>query len=191
MDGTSTALGARLPQRRCSPLPGSRPARRRPRVNAVTAAPKTVEIQMIGDGTGYRFSPAKVTIKRGDKVRFTLRLRAAAQRRLLERQHPEERRARAGEGDAADGGQAHEPVLPEDGRQLPRLLRRRPRRHLPLLLHAAPGAGHEGGNRGEVTAECGTLDFARDDNCLSSRASEASRGICTPNRDHKRATRNR
>ena len=39
----------------------------------VEVAPaKTVDVQMIGDGTGYRFSPAKVTIQRGDKVRFTL-----------------------------------------------------------------------------------------------------------------------
>jgi plastocyanin len=38
----------------------------------VAAAPKTVEVQMIGDGTGYRFAPARVTIQRGDKVRFTL-----------------------------------------------------------------------------------------------------------------------
>ena len=36
------------------------------------AAPKTVEVQMIGDATGYKFSPAKVTIARGDKVKFTL-----------------------------------------------------------------------------------------------------------------------
>jgi len=35
-------------------------------------APKTVEVQMIGDATGYKFSPAKVTIARGDKVKFTL-----------------------------------------------------------------------------------------------------------------------
>ena len=40
---------------------------------AVAFAPaKTVDVQMIGDATGYRFSPAKVTIQRGDKVRFTL-----------------------------------------------------------------------------------------------------------------------
>jgi plastocyanin len=40
---------------------------------AVDFAPaKTVDVQMIGDETGYRFSPAKVTIQRGDKVRFTL-----------------------------------------------------------------------------------------------------------------------
>lgn len=36
------------------------------------ATAKTVEVQMIGDATGYRFAPAKVTIHRGDRVRFTL-----------------------------------------------------------------------------------------------------------------------
>ena len=35
-------------------------------------APKTVEVQMIGDATGYKFSPAKITIQKGDKVKFTL-----------------------------------------------------------------------------------------------------------------------
>ena len=38
--------------------------------SAVT--PKTVEVQMIGDASGYRFSPAKISIQRGDKVKFTL-----------------------------------------------------------------------------------------------------------------------
>jgi len=37
-----------------------------------SAAPKTVEVQMIGDASGYKFSPASVTIQRGDKVKFTL-----------------------------------------------------------------------------------------------------------------------
>ena len=41
-------------------------------VDARTAPPKTVEIQMIGDASGYKFSPAKVSIARGDKVKFTL-----------------------------------------------------------------------------------------------------------------------
>ena len=36
------------------------------------AAPKTVDVQMIGDATGYRFAPATITIQRGDRVRFTL-----------------------------------------------------------------------------------------------------------------------
>jgi plastocyanin len=34
--------------------------------------PKTVEVQMIGDATGYKFSPAKISIAKGDKVKFTL-----------------------------------------------------------------------------------------------------------------------
>jgi plastocyanin len=37
-----------------------------------SAAPKTVEVQMIGDASGYRFAPAKLTIQRGDRVKFTL-----------------------------------------------------------------------------------------------------------------------
>jgi len=37
-----------------------------------TIAPKTVEVQMIGDASGYRFAPAKLTIQRGDRVKFTL-----------------------------------------------------------------------------------------------------------------------
>jgi plastocyanin len=37
-----------------------------------TATAKTVDIQMIGDATGYRFAPATVTIQRGDKVRVSL-----------------------------------------------------------------------------------------------------------------------
>ena len=40
--------------------------------DARPVAPKTVEVQMTGDATGYKFSPAKVTIARGDKVKFTL-----------------------------------------------------------------------------------------------------------------------
>src|SRR4051794_17269970 len=36
------------------------------------AAPKTVEVQMLGDAAGYRFSPATITIKRGDIVKYTL-----------------------------------------------------------------------------------------------------------------------
>jgi plastocyanin len=39
---------------------------------AAVAPSKTVDVQMIGDATGYRFAPAMVTIRRGDKVRFTL-----------------------------------------------------------------------------------------------------------------------
>jgi plastocyanin len=41
-------------------------------VDAPPAAPKTVEVQMIGDASGYKFSPAKISIQRGDKVKFTL-----------------------------------------------------------------------------------------------------------------------
>ena len=41
-------------------------------VDARTAAPKVVEVQMIGDASGYKFSPASVTIQRGDTVKFML-----------------------------------------------------------------------------------------------------------------------
>ena len=39
---------------------------------SVVAAPKTVDVQMLGDAKGYRYAPASVTIQRGDKVRFAL-----------------------------------------------------------------------------------------------------------------------
>ena len=39
---------------------------------ALPTAPKMVDVQMLGDASGYRFAPATVTIQRGDKVRFTL-----------------------------------------------------------------------------------------------------------------------
>ena len=40
--------------------------------SAAAASAKTVDVQMIGDATGYRYAPATITIQRGDKVRFTL-----------------------------------------------------------------------------------------------------------------------
>jgi plastocyanin len=33
---------------------------------------KIVDVQMTGDAAGYKFSPARITIQRGDQVRFTL-----------------------------------------------------------------------------------------------------------------------
>jgi plastocyanin len=38
---------------------------------AQPATGRTVDVQMIGDATGYRFVPATVTIKAGDTVRWT------------------------------------------------------------------------------------------------------------------------
>ena len=35
-------------------------------------APRVVDVQMITDATGYRFAPATVTVKRGDRVRWTM-----------------------------------------------------------------------------------------------------------------------
>ena len=73
MHGTSTALWSALAATALLAAVGVDARTPTAAPHAVTAAaPKTVDIQMIGDGMGYRFSPAKVTIKRGDKVRFTL-----------------------------------------------------------------------------------------------------------------------
>jgi plastocyanin len=44
----------------------------KPAPGAAAASAKTIDVQMIGDATGYRYAPATVTIQRGDKVRFTL-----------------------------------------------------------------------------------------------------------------------
>jgi plastocyanin len=44
----------------------------RTRAPRVATAPKTVEVKMLGDASGYRFSPDKITINRGDIVKFTL-----------------------------------------------------------------------------------------------------------------------
>jgi len=73
MDGTSSALWSALAAAALLAAAGAEVRTAEPAPHAVAAtAPKTVEIQMIGDGTGYRFAPAKVTIQRGDRVRFTL-----------------------------------------------------------------------------------------------------------------------
>lgn len=77
MHGSSTALWSALAASAllAAASVGTRGAAPAPDDTATAAAataPKTVEIQMIGDGTGYRFAPAKVTIQRGDKVRFVL-----------------------------------------------------------------------------------------------------------------------
>jgi plastocyanin len=40
---------------------------------AAAGAPgKIVDVKMAGDAAGYRFAPARITIQRGDQVRFTL-----------------------------------------------------------------------------------------------------------------------
>lgn len=41
-------------------------------VAAVPATGKTVEIKMIGDASGYKYSPAEVTIKQGDALKFVM-----------------------------------------------------------------------------------------------------------------------
>jgi plastocyanin len=42
-------------------------------VPKVAATGKTVEIDMTGDGTTYKYEPASVTIKTGDNVRFVMK----------------------------------------------------------------------------------------------------------------------
>jgi plastocyanin len=51
------------------------PATTTPATGTVAAAPatgKTWEVKMTGDGTNYKFEPADITIKAGDKVRWTV-----------------------------------------------------------------------------------------------------------------------
>lgn len=43
-----------------------------PAAKSAAAPAKTVDVQMIGDATGFRYAPATLTIQRGDRVRFTL-----------------------------------------------------------------------------------------------------------------------
>jgi plastocyanin len=73
MHGTSSALWGAIAAATLVATAGVETRTAAPAPHTVaTAAPKTVDVQMIGDGTGYRFAPARVTIKRGDKVRFRL-----------------------------------------------------------------------------------------------------------------------
>lgn len=46
-----------------------------PAAGAVAAAPatgKTHEVQMTGDATGYKFTPANLTVKQGDAIKFIM-----------------------------------------------------------------------------------------------------------------------
>ncbi|HEU4720057.1 MAG TPA: plastocyanin/azurin family copper-binding protein [Gemmatimonadaceae bacterium] len=45
---------------------------KKPAPSTAAASAKTIDVQMIGDATGYRYAPATIAIQRGDKVRFTL-----------------------------------------------------------------------------------------------------------------------
>ena len=68
--------GVGVPDEGAAATPGA-PAASAPAASAPTASPaqpangRTVDVQMIGDATGYRFVPATVTIKVGDTVRWT------------------------------------------------------------------------------------------------------------------------
>ena len=75
MDGTHTALWSAFAAATLllatgfdapSPIPHG------PTPPASSAPGKTFDVKMIGDATGYRFSPATITIQQGDQVRFTL-----------------------------------------------------------------------------------------------------------------------
>ncbi|HKH91883.1 MAG TPA: plastocyanin/azurin family copper-binding protein [Gemmatimonadaceae bacterium] len=75
MDGTHTALWSAFAAAALLLATGfdaPTPVPHAPTPPATSAPGKTVDVQMIGDATGYRFSPATVTIQRGDQVRFTL-----------------------------------------------------------------------------------------------------------------------
>jgi plastocyanin len=60
------ATPAPAPSTPASPAPSTTPAAPAPATGA------THDVQMLGDASGYRFSPASLTIKRGDAVRFTM-----------------------------------------------------------------------------------------------------------------------
>jgi plastocyanin len=47
-------------------------AARRDTDRSAASAGRVVDVQMVGDAKGFRFSPAIVTVKRGDRVRWTM-----------------------------------------------------------------------------------------------------------------------
>lgn len=53
-----------------APAPAAAPAAGAGAMAPITG--KTHEVKMIGDGTGYRFDPAELTIKVGDGIKFTM-----------------------------------------------------------------------------------------------------------------------
>lgn len=50
--------------------PGTTPAVTPPTPAASTG--RVVDVQMLGDASGYRFAPVTVTVKRGDRIRWTM-----------------------------------------------------------------------------------------------------------------------
>src|SRR3989454_7694293 len=80
------------------------------------------------------------------------RLGRAARRRVLRRLDSERRRGRVEEGDAEPDDGSRQPVPATAEREVRRVVRRRPGRHVQGLLPAARRARHEGYDHREVSA---------------------------------------
>ena len=91
------------------------------------APPKTVDVQMIGDATGYRFAPATITIQRGDRVRFTLVSGPPHNVVFWSDSIPKGAAAALAKGMPNTRGQAHRPILPQGRRHVRGLIRGRAR----------------------------------------------------------------
>ena len=97
---------------------------------------------MIGDASGYRFSPAKITIQRGDEVKFTLVSGPPHNVVFWEDSIPKGAAAKLGKAMTKTVGPLTGPFLLNAGDTLRDLVRRSPRGDVPLLLRAAPRARH-------------------------------------------------
>lgn len=65
--------GSEKPAEQAAPAAAPAATTAAPAAAAGTASPitgKTIEVKMIGDGKGYRFDPANVTVKAGDGIKF-------------------------------------------------------------------------------------------------------------------------
>ena len=65
---SATIVGGGWSGGRSSATP-SRPATP---ITPAAAPGKVIDVQMLGDAGGYRFSPATITVKRGDRVRWIM-----------------------------------------------------------------------------------------------------------------------
>ena len=63
--------GVAVPDEAAAASPGAPAASVPPESPAPPASGRTIDVQMVGDASGYRFVPATVTIKPGDTVRWT------------------------------------------------------------------------------------------------------------------------
>jgi plastocyanin len=69
----STDSAAKAASMSSAPAASNAPASRAtPSAAPAPATVATHDVQMLGDASGYRFSPASLTIKRGDAVRWTM-----------------------------------------------------------------------------------------------------------------------